>query len=220
MNGPYAIIFTGGHYDDHPDASQFYQSLIDSSSFFICADSGADHASELKRTPLFIVGDMDSVSQETIKHFKNVKQIQFRCDKDYTDTEIAISKCIDEGYKNIVLCGAIGTRFDHSLSNVLSLIRLKNEGVEAKIINYYEEIFVAKPYTEIEGKQGWTISFLPLTSSVTNVTISGCQYSLSSSNLQFGYSLTVSNVITSPKAVFTFDEGEVIVVITRPNGVA
>ena len=70
----------------------------------------------------------------------------------------------------------------------------------------------------IEHKKNWTVSFIPLTPKVTNVTIEGCQYPLKNYDLEWGYSLTVSNIIIEDKAIFTFDEGEIVVILTRENG--
>ncbi|KAL7719725.1 Thiamine pyrophosphokinase [Entamoeba marina] len=215
---PTAVIFTGGHYDEHEDAKDFYLNIANQGNVLICADSGANYIYKLGLQPLVIVGDMDSISKEVKEAFKEVEQVKYRPDKDYTDTEIAIEKAREYGYKNIYICGGIGSRFDHSLANVMMLKKLNNEGCFTTIINYYQEIFFHRNGCCISNKNGWTASLLSISELVEDVVLDGFQFPITNENIIQGVSRTVSNVITSDVASIHIKSGDLLVVLTRSNG--
>ena len=74
MKGKYAVIFTGGSYDSHETSAEYYINLVKNSSFFICADSGANYAYKFQLKPSYIVGDMDSIDQSVLDYFDDVKE--------------------------------------------------------------------------------------------------------------------------------------------------
>jgi len=48
-------------------------------STIICADGGSNSAMKLKIIPDYIIGDLDSVEESTLKYFKGISQIiQFK----------------------------------------------------------------------------------------------------------------------------------------------
>ncbi|ELP86496.1 thiamine pyrophosphokinase, putative [Entamoeba invadens IP1] len=218
--GKWCAIFTGGSYKTSADAIAFYQNIADNAEYLICADSGANMVHKIGRRPEIIVGDMDSIDKEVLEAYKDVEQVKYRCDKDYTDTEIAIGKARDRGYSEIVLCGGVGERFDHALGNAFSLIRLKRIGVHMRIVNYQQVIEASTETMIFEGRQGWTLSFIPVSERVENVTISGMQYPLVNKTLEIGVSLTISNVVTEDLATLNYTKGEMLVILTRPSCLA
>ena len=217
MNGKYAVIFTGGSYDTHEKSEEYYVNLVKNSSFFICADSGANSAYKYHLKPEYIIGDMDSINPSVLEYFADVEKIKFRTEKEYTDTEIAIGICKDHGYTNIILCGGIGSRIDHTFCNVLSMIRFRNEGLNVHIYNHRQLLFFATKEQFIEDKVNWTMGLVPITPIVKSCTIEGCYYPLEKHDIFLGSSLTISNIVTDKKARITFDEGELLVVLNDPS---
>ncbi len=91
-----------------------------------------------------VIGDMDSVdlkSKEYIKN-KNIRNIIYPVKKDGTDTELCLKYLIENKYTDIVIVSVRGTRFDHEIANVFSLIRLFNLKIKAKIVDDKNEIYV------------------------------------------------------------------------------
>src|ERR1700733_10533352 len=69
-----AVVFLGGELLDKDNPCEFARN----SNLFVCADKGAEHAMQLGLIPHAIIGDLDSVSSETLKYFaeRNCKIIR------------------------------------------------------------------------------------------------------------------------------------------------
>ena len=61
-----AFVFGGADIKDY----SFCQKYIEN-SFIVCCDAGMKHAKELGITPNVIVGDFDSVDENTLKYYKS-----------------------------------------------------------------------------------------------------------------------------------------------------
>ena len=64
-------------------------------------------------------------------------------EKDATDAELACDYAADKGFGDIVLLGATGTRFDHTIANVYLLKNLADKGIKAKIIDSNNIIYIS-----------------------------------------------------------------------------
>ena len=69
----YAVIVAGGAIED-PDKAPVRQA-----SLLIAADSGAEFLRKHGLTPNFLIGDFDSLSEETAAHFKShkIREVKF-----------------------------------------------------------------------------------------------------------------------------------------------
>ena len=179
--------------------------------FIIAADGGYDKAIALNLKPDVFIGDMDSVSADV----SEIEKIKLDVEKDFTDTEAAIEKAIELGYNNIDIIGATGTRFDHSMANACLLKKYIDTGKSIKIIDLHNEIFAINRTYIIKGRKGETVSFLPLDSRVSGLTLNGFYYPLCNANIEIGTTLTVSNVITDDIAKIEIKEGALLVIIAR-----
>ena len=87
--------------------------------FVIAADSGLERAVQYGFSPDMVIGDMDSLADKTILSKIREDKIQsFPCDKDYSDTELALAKAFDTKIDIapdawITLFGGGGGRIDH-----------------------------------------------------------------------------------------------------------
>lgn len=125
------FIFTGGDYPE-PQRCISYLRKNGAPDYVIAADSGLD---ALERYTLFfngtynfsprlIVGDMDSISDKSLLHkYSSASLKKFPCDKDWTDTEIALNEAYQirmhdavEERGRTTLVGGAGGRFDHLLA--------------------------------------------------------------------------------------------------------
>ncbi len=110
------VIFTGG---ESPCKDDFlrYCMVHGNADFVIAADSGLETALKFALEPDVIVGDMDSISNKSFLEKRRGKIEIFPCDKDYSDTELALSRafeCDKDAW--ITLVGGGGGRIDHFLS--------------------------------------------------------------------------------------------------------
>ena len=59
----------------------------------------------------------------------------------------SIKEAIKRGYKNFILIGAVGGRFDHTLGNISILMMLENQGLKGKIIDDFSEMEIVSQAT-------------------------------------------------------------------------
>ena len=106
------IIFTGGE----GPSIQVVKKLLNESEnpMIIAADSGLVAAKNADIKPDWIVGDMDSLKdQSLLDAFPSDRIIRHGQDKDFTDTELAFSLAMEKGCGDIWLIGGGGGRIDH-----------------------------------------------------------------------------------------------------------
>jgi thiamine pyrophosphokinase len=91
---------------------------------------------------IMAIGDFDSVDSTQWRalqaSIKNITQVDEK--KDQSDTELAIEKAIEFGYKKLIILGVIGSRIDHFYA-VLEVIR-KWKDIEIIIENTTNRIQV------------------------------------------------------------------------------
>ncbi len=186
-------IIAGGEIDK----SGFCKNLHD--RYTICADSGFDNAIKLGLNPDVVLGDFDSISDEGIFQVNNmeIKKIKFPSEKDMTDTELAINYAIDLGFNEITIIGALGSRFDHSLSNIFNLFKYRNYNI--KLVNTNNEIILINTNLELD-KDDFFYSIIPLTSEGIKVNLSGFYYDSKELLIEMGSSIGISNQIKNKKA--------------------
>ncbi len=92
-------------------------------STLICADGGANHAKKLGLTPDYIIGDLDSVKQQTINFYKSKSKIIRLKRQNDTDVEKCLKFAIKKGFKDAVLLGVTGDRLDHTFCNLGIIIK-------------------------------------------------------------------------------------------------
>ncbi len=177
----------------------------------IAADGGYDKAKALGLEPDIFIGDMDSLESP----LEDVEEIKLEVHKDFTDTEAAIEKAVEEGYESITVIGGIGTRFDHSMANACLLKKYVGKGIKIILKDAHNEIFAFSESCEIKGHRGETISFLPLDSVVKGVSLEGFYYPLLNAEVKIGETLTVSNIITEETARVKAEKGVLLAIIAK-----
>ncbi|MCL2804494.1 MAG: thiamine diphosphokinase [Treponema sp.] len=117
------IIFTGG---DGPP-SQIVKPLLKEDALIVAADSGLIAAEKAGFKPHWVIGDMDSLgdtdvsSGERLASYPKERIIRAEQNKDYTDTELAVSHIIEQGCDSFWIIGGGGGRIDH-LFGIRSLL--------------------------------------------------------------------------------------------------
>ncbi|MDO5479261.1 MAG: thiamine diphosphokinase [Clostridia bacterium] len=186
-------------------------SIKENYDLIIAADGGYDRAIAMGLTPDIFIGDMDSVRAPVA----DIEKIKLCVEKDFTDTEAAIEKAVEMGSGNITVIGGIGSRFDHSMANACLLKKYVDRDVEIILKDSHNEMFAFRHSCEIKGHKGDTVSFLPLDSVVSKVTLEGFYYPLVNEDVQIGETLTVSNIITEDAARVTAEKGVLLAIIAR-----
>lgn len=206
------IIFTGG------TLGSWALSYIQAGDLLIGADKGALFLVEQGLQPHTAIGDFDSVTLEQLERIKQHSLNTITCDpidKDYTDTEMAFRHALDLEPSEIVLLGALGSRFDHSLANVHLLALAQDRQIPAAIIDEHNRISLAASTTQLAKGAFSHVSLLPLTEKVTGVTLQGFQYPLYEATLTIGQSLGISNALIDEVGTLFLKQGTLLVIQSR-----
>lgn len=203
------VIFAGGRLGD------WALRHLSNEDTLIGADSGAIFLINNGIQPDIAIGDFDSVTETEMALIREQSSQTIACDpidKNYTDTEMAFRLALDMKPSKLLLVGALGTRFDHSLSNVHLLSLAEALDIPAQIIDEHNVIELISKSTVITRGDRPLVSLLPLTERVTGITLIGFQYPLHEATLQIGMSLGISNVLHAESGTVQLKEGKLLVI--------
>ena len=211
------LILAGGSIDD-----TFVLHYMEHRSFdeIIAVDGALETAKRLSLEPTQIIGDFDTVSQETLQQFQresSAKWVRLVPEKDATDMEMALDKAMEAGCSEIAILGALGGRMDHELANIHLLYKAKQQGVRCEILDRQNRITVLTESTVLSKKElfGAYISFISLTTQVSGLTLKGFKYPLNGYCLTIGTSLGVSNELSMEEGQVIFEDGVLLCLETK-----
>lgn len=185
--------------------------------FVICADGASKYLKSIDFVPDLLVGDLDSIDEET-KLWMEEKKVplkKFPAKKDRTDTEIALEYSVSKRPKEIEVLGAFGSRMDHTLGNIQLLEGFYGRNISIRLLNEQNEVWLLEKHSKIVGRKNETLSIIPITESVTEVTLKGFEYPLESIQLSRGHTLGISNIIIANEAEISYREGKLLAVIAK-----
>jgi len=181
--------------------------------WLICADGGWDAAVAHDLAPSLVVGDFDSMPRS---HVRDAEVIMLPVHKDDTDMVVCLRRGRERGYREFILAGCIGGRFDHAISNLQCLADCALRGESAWMCDGQNRVTVLAPGEyELENIPGRKLSLLAYTDEVKGVCLTGTLWPLQDAALSSRYPLGCSNEITGDKARLTFESGLLMVMYTR-----
>jgi len=208
------VIIANGEIND----LQYVQEIIQD-RYIICADGAAKYLRQINMVPDLLVGDFDSISSDDLLWMKakKVNYEKFPPRKDQTDTELALEYAfkILPKPRSIVIVGGLGSRWDHSLANIMLLNNILDQGIEGKIISDNDEIILAETNISINGEIGELLSIIPLTSVVKGITLEGLEYPLQNRDIKISSTLGISNVFTAKVAKIFIEKGRLLIIKTK-----
>ena len=207
------IIVTGGKIGNN-----FINDLFSKNKYenIIASDKGLEELDKIGVIPNYVIGDFDSINKNILsKYIKNkeIKIIKLNPEKDYTDTHMALKLAIELKSTNITIIGAIGSRIDHTLSNIHILKETLDNNINCSILNENNKISLINKKTILDIDNNYKyISLLPLTTSVEGITLEGFKYPLLNATLSLGESIGISNEQVEDKAVIYLKKGIIILI--------
>lgn len=213
------IIVTGGTIED-TFALEWLSKV--QPEILIGVDRGLEFLYRHQIEPTHIVGDFDSANQDIVAYYKRETQVpirEFNPVKDASDTEIAVRLAIELGVEKLWILGGTGSRLDHVLANIQVLCIAQAAGVDAYIVDPYNQISLIRSGCRITKASafGSYFSLFPLGGEVKGLTITGAKYPLENHTLRPENSLCVSNQIAGEEVKITFSEGTVVLMETRDS---
>lgn len=210
-----AVIIAAGSIDD----PQRDRNRIQPEDFIIAADGGAAYSHQLGIEPNVIIGDLDSLDQDLLQKYRrlNVNIITHPTHKDATDLELAIEYALQKKADEIIVLGALGQRWDHSLGNILLLANPEFQSVPIRMVSGPVEITLiqAAQTRAIYGKVGDLVSLIPIKGDASGISTHGLEYPLDKGQLKFGATRGISNTLTEPMATVSVLQGILLCLHTR-----
>ena len=204
-----AVIVVNGNLSKVPKLKKF----LHETDLLICADGAAEHVYKQDIIPHVIIGDLDSIPNN-IKKFYESKDVLFQTfsqEKDFTDTELAITYALDHGSEELLICGLLGDRVDHILSNVFYLSKIAQK-VPCTIIEGCSNLYFSYNNISIEGKIGDEISLIPFQDDCKGITTEGLYYPLKNEVLKYGSTRGISNFFINPSCTISFKSGNLLII--------
>lgn len=172
----------------------------------IAVDSGVEHLFKLSLDPNTLIGDLDSISENSLDKVKKngVDIIAFNSNKDQTDFELALNYL--EGVENsiIYIIGGESGEIDHLLS-IFLLIPSKSF-FENIIWVYGDKKIIFRQKLKLNVKKMSKFSIIPITN-LSNLSIDGAEWNLENKNIQFGETTTLRNVANKDEINVNCDTG-------------
>ena len=180
------------------------------SDLVIAADGGLKRLTQIGITPDLLVGDMDSLGTLSHDDTNAVEVITYPCDKDISDSEIAVSTALQRGAETVVLLCADGKRMDHFFSN-LSLLACY-PGRLFLIDQTFTAVALGDKVgqCEIAAEPDAIISVFALGDEVHGLNIEGTKWELSETNLGVG-SIGLSNKAVEKKVAISISSGVLLI---------
>ena len=203
------LVFCAAEFDKLIDG-------VNDADYIIAADGGLAHVEKLGLKPHCILGDFDSLG------YVPEESTVFPVEKDDTDAMLAVRRGLELGYRDFVLYGSLdGPRLDHTVANFQTLQFLADRGATGYLVGKDTIVTVVKNGTLClpETCEG-IISLFCMGQDATGVTIRGLQYELENGTLTPGFPLGVSNHFVGKAATVSVENGSLLVLYDRKNGMA
>ena len=168
--------------------------------------------------PDVAIGDFDSVTEHELTVIKQkVKTIkQYKPEKNFTDTELALRYAFRLHPTSIIFFGGSGSRLDHTIGTLQLLEQSKKRGILAVFCDEHNEVvLVDRGRTILNKREGYRyVSVLPVTASI-EITLSKFKYEIDHLTIRRGKTRGISNEFVGNVAEITLHNGKALVVQSR-----
>lgn len=199
-----------------PGCNAEFLKNIEPGRFIIAADSGYKYLLKTGLKPDLIIADFDSSERP-----ENLCEIfEFPSEKAYTDTFNCVIYAVENGFKDIEIYNALGSRFDHSYANVLCLDYCRKNDVKCVIKDENNRLTLIEN-EHILKKEYENFSLFAFLGKAEGVKIEGAYYTQKWYNkdefdFDFGDQFAVSNFVNSNECKITVKKGTLL--LCESNG--
>ncbi|OYQ75341.1 thiamine diphosphokinase [Wohlfahrtiimonas sp. G9077] len=179
---------------------------LNQNDYIIAVDGGIEHVKGLNVTPNLWVGDFDSCKHDDHQRYLHLNKETHPTDKDYLDTELALSKAESMNITECILIGGIGGLIDHQMGLFMlpcahpSLKFIHTDG-KTKLYSLNHACALA-----ITQEHYHRLSIVPITT-LQSVTTRGVKWPLTDATLPAGFGRSLSNQITESTLHYTQKDG-------------
>lgn len=190
---------------------------VQEDDFLIAADGGYRYAMEQGLTPHLVLGDFDSLG--SVPQHPHVVQVPV--EKDDTDMMLAVKLALERSYRRMVLYGGLGgSRIDHTLANLQTLIYAARRGASAYLVGE-GAVITALSNGSLKLPAGFSgyLSVFAMGPDAEGVSLRGLKYELENGSLSAGFPLGVSNEFTGGEAEISVTSGDLLITWSLDNPV-
>ena len=205
-NSEQEILFVSG---GRVPSREFFLSVSGGRKIF-CIDKGIEICRACNVIPNILIGDFDSAENSAVEwaQEKNIPVEKYPADKDFTDTQLALSRAAEIFGEHVaLLTGAFGGRFDHFYSTIFTCAALDRKiflADEREIIFYLR----GGESSEIKFfKKPLAVSLLPMTSTCAGVKTKNLHWELDGATLTQNFPNATSNRIDYDEIFFSLERG-------------
>ena len=160
-----------------------------------------------------IIGDLDSVTSETLNTFSKATIVR-RPEQETTDLHKALEYLENRGAEKVVIFGGTGERPDHFFGNMSLFLCFKGK-LDLEFIDPWCSIRLINGDMTLTGKPGQSVSLWPLSGDARGVTTTGLKYPLDNETL-LQDTRGISNELCAKKATIKIRSGDVLVIMHHP----
>ena len=171
-----AIILANGENPTHA----IPVNILKNAEKLICCDGAISFLEQENITPHIIIGDCDSITSMQKEKYKSI--ILEDDNLAYNDLQKALKYCIENGWKDVTILGATGSRDDHFLANIGILMHYANRLSLTMVTNYgiFTPINATATFESYPGQQISIFSFSP----EAELTFHGLKYPVNKQNFK------------------------------------
>ena len=174
---------------------------------FVAADGAADTLVRLGVMPEFVVGDLDSISVETLRHIDAMAEIVVEPDQDSNDFEKSLRFAQSQLWRRLLVLGLHGGDLEHTLNNWSVLMRY---GQQLSLCAYDRgryaiPMFSSFLHTPTEGE---LLSLIP--QPLARLTTQGLQWDLQDEPLALGTREGARNRAIAEHVHITIHDGSLL----------
>lgn len=185
-----------------------YDNYLKQAELIFCADGGANRALEVDIEPDYVIGDLDSVSNQTKEKLPQDRFIH-QPSQYATDLEKTLQFALDKKVTSIRVLGITGNRLDHQICNLNILEKFSNRLEIITIDNYGIGCFVQDKFT-FSGEIGQYVSIIAFRKA-RGVTSKGLKYPLKNATMEWAINDGLSNEIKNNPVEILVGQGALFV---------
>lgn len=194
-----------------PPSRELVRAMARRAGLVVAADGGANVCLRFGVAPDVIIGDLDSVTQETLR--KSARSLLLRVNRqDNTDLEKALDFLTANDVPEAVILGADGRRIDFTLGNLAILWRYHRR-ISLTVAGDGWHAVPVRGRMSIDAPVGTVVSVIP-SGRVAGLTLRGFRYPLHDATMRIG-EIGVSNVVRRRPASVSVRSGSLLVIVQR-----
>jgi len=181
-----ALLFLNG--DELPNNINFKYDIV------VACNGGSKNAQKFRIKPDVLIGDMDSLDEDTKEFVKDCEIIRYLKEKDESDAELALEHIIERGFTEVCVIGAFGKRNDHSFTNIFLFSKYSEKIIITILSNNTYSTYLSSNHNYFKRriKKNMLFSIIPL-ETCNGLSIKGAKYNLQDAVVSVGDTLTLSN---------------------------